>query len=238
MFDINNGIAMADGDVDIPVLLKTHDGGKNWIQTSTQAIGPVSGDAWRRLDFVNINTGYFYETGINPQKLYKTRNSGVSWTETSFNGRAQVLRFFNENIGIIVQHDSLIHRTLDGGMSWEKIKTQHNGWGLDIEFDPIDPSRVWMIAGKLYFSDDTGSTWIDCSDNELWRCDALCVTESSVWMYSQGRYLYNIGTQLCEGYEKYFLPEYSYGNLILGYDFDVVGDVIVIPGRFSISSSN
>lgn len=233
MFDLNNGIAMADGETDVPIFLKTIDGGNNWVQTSTQAIGGASGDTWRRLDFVDVNTGYFYESGINPQKLYKTTDSGITWTETDFDGYAQVLKFYNENIGIIVQGEGKIHRTLDGAETWEEIETTHTGWGLDIEFDPYDPSRVWMLSGGLFFSNDTGSTWDFCFDNTYNGADAICFSESSLWVYNLGRYLRNIETDDCNNYLEYQLPEYSYGDLILGHDFDVIGDVIVIPGQFS-----
>lgn len=237
MFDINNGIAEVSKSWSlslIPLFLKTTDGGQTWERTTTEAIG-IPGDHWRRVDFIDINTGYLYESGINPQKLYKTQNSGMSWIETNFEGYAQVMRFFNEYIGLIVQGDSIIHRTVDGGLNWEQINTQHTGWGLDIEFDPFDPSRVWMLSGGgLFFSNDTGSTWAYCMDNTHYGADALCVSGSSLWAYYYNtRYLNNVNTEDCESHVEHILPEYIYGVLNLGYDFDVVGNIIVVPGSFS-----
>ncbi len=230
MFDLNNGIALAnDWNNSIPMFLKTTDGGINWIQTTTEAIG-ISGDIWRPVDFVDVNTGYFYESLINPQKLYKTSNSGITWEETNFDGQAHVLKFYDENIGIIVYWNK-IYRTIDGGESWALVDTTERGWGSDIEFDPNDPGKVWLLSDGLYFSSDTGSTWIHCFDCTDTGFDAICYSESSLWVYNTRRYLRNIDINDCSSYIEYQLPEYSLGVLSLGSDFDVVGDVIVIPGR-------
>ena len=229
MLDINNGIALAnDWNNYVPMFLKTIDGGNNWIKTTTQAIG-ISGDIWRRVDFVDVNTGYFYE---NPQKLYKTTNSGITWTETNFDGQTHVLKFYNEDIGIFVYWNK-IYRTIDGGESWALVDTTERGWGLDIEFDPNDPSKVWMLSGGLFFSSDTGSTWNHCFDCTDIGFDAICYSDSSLWVFNARRYLRKVDINDCSNYTEYQLPEYTHGDLILGYDFDVNGDVIVIPGRFS-----
>jgi hypothetical protein len=52
-------------------------------------------------------------------------------------------------------------------------------------------------------------------------------------VYNRGRYLRKVESNNCNNYIEYQLPEYSYGDLSLGHDFDVIGDVIVIPGRIS-----
>ena len=78
MFDELNGIAMGDVLAGNPtynpgpaLFLRTTDGGSNWISVNDSAFGGFSGDTWRRLDFVDPMYGYFYESGINPQKLLK-----------------------------------------------------------------------------------------------------------------------------------------------------------------------
>jgi photosystem II stability/assembly factor-like uncharacterized protein len=63
MFDEMNGMAMGDAPAnDKPALfLKTTNGGEDWIsQNQTELLGLWSGDLWRRVDFVNIDVGYFY----------------------------------------------------------------------------------------------------------------------------------------------------------------------------------
>ena len=63
MFDSLDGVAMGDApSSNKPALfLSTTDGGNNWrSMNDTCLIGLSSGDCWRRIDFININTGYFY----------------------------------------------------------------------------------------------------------------------------------------------------------------------------------
>lgn len=227
MFDINNGLALAnDWNNLVPMFLKTTDGGDNWIQTTSEAIG-ISGDIWRRVDFVDINIGYFFESIVNPQKLYKTTDSGNTWQETNFDGYAQVLKFYNEDIGIIANWNK-IYRTLDGGNNWTQTDSLERGWGIDIEFAQNDPSKVWLLADGLFFSSDTGFTWDLCIDK---RAGAIQWSNSSLWVYNLNRYLRKVDINDCANYVEYVLPEYSQGNLILGDDFDIVGDIIVIPGQ-------
>jgi len=172
MFDSLNGIAMGDAPSDIkPALfLRTTDGGEHWISMNkTSLIGLWSGDTWRWIDFVDINIGYFYSYREAPRKLYKTTDGGSSWVKLNENMGCEILKFYNENIGIMKGENCpdtvcfpQIYRTMDGGLTWEMVATDSIGWGLDIEFIPDDPSKVWLLAGNRgYFSNDTGKTWTE-----------------------------------------------------------------------------
>ena len=233
MFDINNGIALAnDGNNKIPVFLKTVDGGTNWVQTTTDAIG-ISGDIWRRVDFVDVNTGYFYESIVNPQKLYKTTNSGRTWNVTNFTGQAQVLKFYSKDIGIILTY-SKAYRTLDGGETWSTIDTTHIGWGIDIEFAPDDPSKVWFLKSadsglNFYSSPDTGQTWQSCF-NSIDIYKMMTISNTKVMLISDGLIL--IDQSDCQDYESAFLPN-ELNGIEIGFEhnFDCADDnTIVIPG--------
>ena len=231
-FDLNNGIALASGVHNfIPIFLKTTDGGKDWIQTTTAAIG-ISGDIWRRVDFVNVNVGYFFESLVNPQKLYKTEDSGSNWTELAFDDYAYVLKFYNKDIGIVASNYNNILRTLDGGATWDKVQNIYTTWAKDIEFDSNDPSRVWLLSDSLYFSSDTGSIWQSCFELTDNGFDALSYSNSVLWVYNRKRYLRKVDVNDCTNYDDIQLPKYQYGDMNLGFDFDVVGDTIVILGSF------
>lgn len=165
MFDEMNGIAM--GDAPFPsqkkpaVFLRTTDGGNTWIQSpDTTLIDVWSGDTWRRLDFVSSTIGYFYESGINPQKLLKTIDGCEKWLTTNYSGNATVIKCFDENIVLI--HSIVptkISRTTDGENSWEGSNFT-SGWGNDFEFIPGNASKVFFTDhDKLFFSSDTGKTW-------------------------------------------------------------------------------
>jgi hypothetical protein len=105
MFDDLNGIAMGDAkDNSSPaIFLRTTNGGNNWISMNqSNLIGLLSGDQSRRVDFVNINTGYFYSSGESPQKLYKTINGGQDWVVINDTISCKVLKFYDENIGMVI----------------------------------------------------------------------------------------------------------------------------------------
>ncbi len=155
IFDSDNGIAMGDGvSGDVPVFLKTTNGGVNWNSVNSQPIGQYSGDIWRRVDFVNPDTGYFYETGINPQKLYKTTDGGVTWNETNFNSSASLLKFYDDNFGLITNFSEM-YKTIDGGTNWNTITNLKNA--LDIEY--ISKDKILAVNDSIYYSTDGGGNW-------------------------------------------------------------------------------
>lgn len=192
MFDTLNGIAMGDGiasdpnNTDVPALfLRTVDGGENWLSINDSAFGAYSGDTWRRMDFVNTNTGYFFESGKTPQKLYKTDDGCETWTTTGLQEYTTVIKFYDENIGISAGKSGEMATTVDGGNNWNVIQIDSH-WGNDIEFIPDNPKEVWFVSNKVYFSSDTGKTWIDYSftdDGATFR-DIKFVDSNNGWMIS------------------------------------------------------
>jgi photosystem II stability/assembly factor-like uncharacterized protein len=117
------------------------------------------------MDFPSPLTGFFWPSpGGSTGQLLKTTDGGASWYPLSYTGgNIFVLRFYNNNIGLICAGAQKIWRTIDGGTSWESFVSPFppNEWGAeDICFDPSNPSRVWMSRNIMYKSDDTGRTWI------------------------------------------------------------------------------
>jgi photosystem II stability/assembly factor-like uncharacterized protein len=194
MFDLNDGLAVGDAiDSTGPaIFLKTTDRGDNWVsENSSQLLGIFSGDVWRRIDFVDINTGYFRESGNLPQRLLKTTNGGKNWTNTNFQ-YGDLIKFYNKNLGLAVYLDSpqpnllfKISRTTDGGNSWETFKLNSKGWPNDVEFLPGDPSKVWYVdLDNLYYSSDTGRTWKEQKiyDGALWGRDLIFTDNEHGWL--------------------------------------------------------
>ncbi|MBN1302162.1 MAG: T9SS type A sorting domain-containing protein [Melioribacteraceae bacterium] len=160
MFDSQNGVAMCDGNDNVPVFLKTTNGGSDWVSVNNQVIGGWSGDLWRRVDFVNPETGYFYESGIYPAGLYKTINGGANWSKTSCPSiGAQIIKFGDADHGM-VYIDKDIFTTSDGGESWSTTSIDLAGWGNDIEYNQNSLSNIWFTQYRsLYQSNDYGKKW-------------------------------------------------------------------------------
>jgi len=187
MFDSLNGIAMGDApENNEPALfLKTTNGGIDWIsQNSLFFLGESIANIWRSVDFININTGYFF---LFNGPLYKTTNGGFFWQVFSDNYYMNVIKAYGENIFLGNESNPRkMHRTTDGGQIWESYYSDLLFWGNDIEFIPGDPSNVWYAADAVCFSSDTGRTWTEeftLSNNNFW--DIVFTDENSGWLITR-----------------------------------------------------
>jgi photosystem II stability/assembly factor-like uncharacterized protein len=205
MFDLNNGVAEGDGPPAARALvLKTTDGGDHWTSVPNSLEGS-SGSIWQRIDFVDPNVGYFFVSGFGPQGLFKTTDGGVTWFETQYPPvaaghppYAEVIRFYDERVGLAIPGKGLVYRTVDGGTTWELFTSPHTGSGSDIEFVPGNPANVWMTDwsnsySKLYFSADTGRTWTDELSVSGGR-DIIFVNDKCGWFLGDKGVLYRTTT--------------------------------------------
>ena len=201
MFDESNGIAMGDALPGKPVLiLKTSDGGKNWLsQNDFYFIGASSLDVWRCIDFVSPEVGYgrFTYTGVPLDTVYleKTIDSGKTWHSTPLCVRNFTLvHFFDEKIGLAAWKANLpLYRTTDGGNTWKESPLDfYDEWPEDIEFFPNDPSKVLLaFESHLFFSSDTGKTWAELSTPYIGTYrDIKMVDEKHGWIVGEGGIIY------------------------------------------------
>jgi photosystem II stability/assembly factor-like uncharacterized protein len=190
MFDSLNGIAMGKPPADKPALfLKTTNGGIDWIsQNDSSLISLPSFEGWRTVDFVDINTGYFFPRGGSPNKLYKTITSGKNWEVFNDTIVCSILKAYDENIFLCQRthpfyNSGFIYRTLDAGNNWEFQILDNMGQGYDIEYIPGNPSGVWLTTGALSFSSDTGKTWVEefRSENSVFS-DIVFTDENYGWI--------------------------------------------------------
>ena len=248
MFSETRGIAMGDGPFislspyvlsNKALFLKTTSG-TEWQQTCVEDVG-WSADAWRRLDFVDENNGYFYRSGISPEKLLKTTDAGASWTITTFSGLGWMVKFYDKDYGFVYEYvpnlqQHLIDRTTDGGLTWTKFYAEGMGRVENIEFVPGQPSNIWLAAANgLYFSADSGKTWTLKISGKFF--DVFLPTVNTGWAYSPDGNLYytnngglitnvaqekNLPTsfRLFQNYPNPFNPE-----TVIGYQLSVAGHV-------------
>ena len=221
MFNDSSGLAMGDNPSESgPALfLRTTDGGINWESVNDSAFGGYSGDSWRRVDFATPRHGYFYESGINPQKLFKTTDGCENWFETNYSGYVAVLKCFNRFIVLVSDENSKISRTTDGGDTWEESLLT-GGWGSDLEYIPEIAAKIFFTDyDKLYFSSDTGKIWIEIfvDVTELNGRDIEFTDENHGWILGDHSSLYKT----------------NIGGVITNLD----GEDFSIPGEFSLSQN-
>ena len=116
-----------DVPADKAYILKTTNGGLNWIEQYKDSLNNAT--RIYSIQFFNQNTGFavgskFYN---NKTKFFKTTNGGVSWDTVLYNHRKNKSLFFiNQNIGWIGGYSdfdsSSISYTTNGGLSWTSQK--------------------------------------------------------------------------------------------------------------------
>ncbi|GAB4289262.1 MAG: hypothetical protein Kow0098_07110 [Ignavibacteriaceae bacterium] len=203
MFDLNNGIAMGDGmQLAGPALfLRTTDGGENWISVNDSAFGGYSGDTWRRLDFLSTDTGYFFESGLNPQLLFRTEDGCNSWESIAGLRGVTNLKCFNRDLIIAGGYDCsgpncipIIQLSSDGGNHWEIFEVEM-GYGNDFEYDPADPSRIYYATSNgLFFSADSGRNWgkLPLPVDEVYGRDLGFANSDNGWLLCDDGFLFHI----------------------------------------------
>ncbi len=111
--DEQNGTAVGANTI-----LKTSDGGLNWIPVST----PIIRD-FNSVTFANSAIGYIAggdTAGTVNRTILKTVNGGNSWSIILDENAAQFndIYFLNTNTGYVVGDSSKVMKTTDGGNNW------------------------------------------------------------------------------------------------------------------------
>jgi len=192
MFDLENGVAMGDAPTnsDTALFLKTSNGGENWNVMDNNKPIFGSGDVWRRLDFISSDIGYFSEKwgGRENQGISKTNDGGNNWNVVGADIGVDIIKFYNEDIGLATKGNSLFFTT-DGGFTWKEKESTSLDGGNDIEFLPNNPSYVWFVDGwqhHIFYSNDTGKTWISQTSpvTDLVGRDIVFTDENNGWILS------------------------------------------------------
>ncbi|MDW7680033.1 MAG: hypothetical protein SCK70_05685, partial [bacterium] len=138
MFDSLNGVAAADAPLEgLPVqILKTNDGGKNWLsQNQNYFRGGGLSNYWRPIDFISPDIGYaafsYFNVPLDTVFIQKTTDGGLTWNPTSLCVKhSYTIKFFNEDIGIattVANYSNPVYRTLNGGKTWDYFPLDFGG---------------------------------------------------------------------------------------------------------------
>lgn len=143
MLDVNTGFAIGDSSL----LLKTTNGGLNWIQMNP---GTTPDDFFMGIHFINYQTGWIcggYMGGFGTSKILKSSDEGLNWTVQYSQSSTYFfnLWFIDQNTGFVVGYDGKFLYTSNGGINWiEKFVT-----GVDIWTIQFLNSNTGFIAGNL-----------------------------------------------------------------------------------------
>ncbi len=194
MFNLNNGIAMGDAaDDNSPVLfLRTTNSGINWFPVNNDFLkGTFSSDLWRKVDFPDVDNGYYSPYGgLDFPQTYKTIDGGQSWNPTNKGVAPELIKFYNKDIGFIISYAGVkgigVIRTFDGLNTVDTIvKSKSDDSPSDVEFIPGDPSKIFYLDyGRLFLSKDSGKTWQGVSDSSefLLGRDIVLTDQNHGWL--------------------------------------------------------
>lgn len=147
IFFLNNNTGWASG----MGVLKTTNGGTNWVNLGTPYEGSSLTDIW----FLDANTGFLSAYGF-----YKTTNGGANWTNTGLPiGLYSKIFFINSTTGWLVKASRNIYKTTDAGSNWTVVFT---GSSLLESVNFINANTGWICGENGFISKTTdgGSNWI------------------------------------------------------------------------------
>jgi len=175
MLNVNTGYAVGDSSL----VLKTTNGGTNWIRQNT---GTTDDDFFNGVCFLNTETGWAcggYIGGYGSSKIIKTTNGGNNWivqhyqTGTYFFSIAMV----NQNTGFCGGYDGKYLRTTDGGNNW----SEYNVTGVSIWSMYFLNDRCGFISGNsgmIRKTTDGGLTYTLLNSGTSLRVASLYFTDS------------------------------------------------------------
>ena len=142
---------------DTAYILKTTNGGTNWLINSAPNIG------YKSIQFIDTNTGYVCG-GIGVGQLYKTTNSGLNWNLTLQNGHLfSDLHFLNKDTGWVCDDDNLVGigllKTTNGGLNWLQQLSQAYS-PKKLFYLNKDTGWVMCAGGGIYRTNNSGNNWM------------------------------------------------------------------------------
>lgn len=169
---------------------KTNNAGASWtcapVWTGTNAIiGDTTQYAISNLDAQSGTTcwlGAYKKIGTGQQGgIFKTTNSGASWTNMTAPGMftnttsfCNWVTFLTPNVGIAdgdpnpsSSNEHEIWRSTDGGATWSMVTGANipnpvsGEFGITNVYEKIGSSNIWFGTnkGRIYRSTDAGATW-------------------------------------------------------------------------------
>lgn len=142
------------------VILKTTDGGNNWVVQDPLGSGyNLITDIWFTTDLI----GYAISNS-NPGKILKTVNGGNSWVavNTNLNNYLYAIWFTNATTGYAVGNGATLLKTTNSGTSWSQITISNISGSPEfhaVTFTSVDTGYI-AGAASVWKTTNAGSTWV------------------------------------------------------------------------------
>jgi photosystem II stability/assembly factor-like uncharacterized protein len=170
---------------------RTTDGGRTWQllrETFNEEFHGVAGLSPTKCVCAGFATdnGYVYDTAM----IVRTTDGGNTWLRMLYDIRvtARRVQFVDSLHGYVGTNSTVLYRTSDAGMTWERLTTPD--WLHTLYF--LDRINGWAAAGgKFYRTTDGGLNWQFLyqvpTPGDSFYAEALCFTDSLYgWAFGTG----------------------------------------------------
>ncbi|GAB1349185.1 hypothetical protein MASR1M107_13980 [Ignavibacteriales bacterium] len=148
-------------------IYKTTNSGASW--DSVAATGLPAGATFRKVDFVDANTGWVFASAPSTLTnfIYKTTDGGATWTGQSnglpavSNGQMYGAYMINANEGYGISYQPIPYKTTDGGTTWtpQALVDAFSGFLYDIKMADVNNGFAVGSSGRVYKTTNGGTLW-------------------------------------------------------------------------------
>jgi photosystem II stability/assembly factor-like uncharacterized protein len=152
------------------IILKTTNGGLNWIEQNIN-ISPVS--QIMGISFLNDSNNIIAVSNSPSGNIYKTTNGGSNWNKYSLNltflyggvvDLVKSMKFLNENTGFVITDFGTILKTVNSGVNWTQnsiFRPENEKQGIMSDLSIIDSNKIHITGGGCsdFTSSDGGASW-------------------------------------------------------------------------------
>jgi len=241
---------------DFNTLLKTTDGGNSWKDVSISA---VEGTFWgfRKVHFFDANNGYGAGVAhddryriLNNLVIFSTIDGGETWSPkvldkiNDSSGTPEGVYFNSMLNGFAITSDSKVHKTNDGGDSWELVSEGISPFiRAQFRFLTSSVGFAYYEDGSILKTTDGGDSWfsvdkltqplIIASNNNLLfgasgGSDMASIPETSLWKSEDGENWQFIWSTTVEPLNFSFSPQGSLGVIVGGHNRSIPAALITI----------
>lgn len=181
VYFINNDTGLVVGDNG--TLLKTTDGGANWIQ---KQIGTTN--HLKSITFVNSDVGFLNTSN----EIFKTLDGGENWILQDTMDYISMLSFSNADTGFAMGAGRLI-KTEDQGLTWNKFSCGCPHY-ITLSFTVAPNNNLFLgtTSSWIYTSSYNGTNWTSTyNNNSSYNLDDIFFLNNNVGYAVSGGYYQN-----------------------------------------------